>query len=384
MGRKIPIISGLRGCAILTIVAYHLFQPMFPPPGPLLWWGDYLILHRTALFNAERAVDLFFILSGFVLALPYFKGVRTMNSFRDIGSFYKHRSRRLLPLYYLNVAIALVFLAGLPKDIWLRLRDLFLIGTFTYHFVPTMWFLPINGVLWSFAAEVWFCVLLPFILLAIRRFGMARTILPIFCVSLTVQYLGLHNVGIGINYISDNVVGRLDDFCAGLLLAYVYAKEWKPLHGALLPIGILAVFTSCILSERARVGLMYPYIFYPLMLELCTVGFLCIILHVLQIRRGFVYSFLSNRFLQMIGMMSYSIYVWHGLVMGSLVRTRNVQQLSYYIIILGIISWVSYRYVEFGHVRDISQILPARNVRKNPVSEVSDNVMALVEHLIPV
>ena len=57
---EIRALTGLRGIASLYVVLFHYFQPL-----PLV---GYL---RTLLGHGYLAVDLFFVLSGFVMALNY-------------------------------------------------------------------------------------------------------------------------------------------------------------------------------------------------------------------------------------------------------------------------------------------------------------------------
>ena len=81
-------------------------SPILPAALPLSWQhGLIAILVR----NAALGVDVFFVLSGFVLYLPYRAGSRQFLSRADVKTFYKHRANRLLPLYFIVVLIGLIF-----------------------------------------------------------------------------------------------------------------------------------------------------------------------------------------------------------------------------------------------------------------------------------
>lgn len=380
MSRKLPVINGVRGICALGIVAYHIIQPMYPPPGPLLWWGDHLIFNRTFLLNGERIVDLFFLLSGFVLLLPYIQNKRAMETFGDVKDFYVRRARRLFPLYYVNIAVAFIFVGASAPQVWQFFRQLFLYLTFTFHFFKDTWFLPKNGVLWSLGVEVWLSVLFPFIVLGIRRFGLTRTMIPLFILSMIIQYIPISSMGVGINYISDNVLGRLDDFCLGMLLAYAYVKNWRPLGEGMFVVGVAATITGFLACEQARAGYLHPYVFFPVMKNLCTLGFFCMLLAVLQKGRGFVHAFLSNRPLQLAGMMCYSIYVWHAIAMGHFQPSRSLHNLLYYIVALSVLCWFSYRYIEFGHVKEWRKLLPAHPRRS--AEATTENMPAPLTDLV--
>jgi peptidoglycan/LPS O-acetylase OafA/YrhL len=67
--------------------------------------------------------------------------------------------------------------------------------------------------------------------------------------------------------------------------------------------------------------------------------------------------------LQMSGLMCYSLYLWHGLII------THYRQSAYtaptyigYIAITYLIAWLSYRYIEFGATRDWKALLPARQL----------------------
>ena len=81
-------LDGLRGLAALAVFGAHV-------PDPLL---------RDALPGCDLAVDLFFALSGFVLAHAYFERLRKG---MGVGTFFKRRVIRLYPLYALGTIISL-------------------------------------------------------------------------------------------------------------------------------------------------------------------------------------------------------------------------------------------------------------------------------------
>ena len=90
-GRHLPALNGLRGVAVIGVVAYHL----------QLGWakGGYL------------GVDLFFVLSGFLittLLLEEWVGAGRIS----LGAFWGRRARRLLPALFLVVAALAVYLVA--------------------------------------------------------------------------------------------------------------------------------------------------------------------------------------------------------------------------------------------------------------------------------
>ena len=87
--------EGLRGYAALLMVVYHAWVLT---GGPLLGGG------RAVLSGGFLAVDLFFVLSAFVLLLP---AART-GDVRLLADYALRRAARILPAYYAALAVALI------------------------------------------------------------------------------------------------------------------------------------------------------------------------------------------------------------------------------------------------------------------------------------
>src|ERR1019366_5166991 len=97
--KRLAVINGLRGYAILGVIYFHLIGVFFNRPG---WFtfsiGNLPVFPLTYLGHGWLGVDLFFILSGFVLYLPYANGSRELKTKDHLWTFYKNRASRLLPL----------------------------------------------------------------------------------------------------------------------------------------------------------------------------------------------------------------------------------------------------------------------------------------------
>src|SRR5260370_29124336 len=91
-GVKIGAVNGLRGVAILLVILHHFFIP-FTRQNPL----HPGVIDSESFFaafvnNAFLGVNIFFVLSGFVLYLPYRAKRRSIDRLADFPSFYWHRS----------------------------------------------------------------------------------------------------------------------------------------------------------------------------------------------------------------------------------------------------------------------------------------------------
>src|SRR5439155_9281329 len=111
--------------------------------------------------------------------LPYARGERRMASLRDAREYYARRAHRLLPLYYLVIAVSL-FMRPLAKfSSQACFAAALALATFTFTFDEFRFFTWYDPVLWSLSIEFWFSVVFPATVLAWQRFGMRRVLLAL-------------------------------------------------------------------------------------------------------------------------------------------------------------------------------------------------------------
>ena len=107
---KLGVINGLRGFAILAVIYHHVFSRFTGPGFGSFELAGITFLPLTHLANGWLGVNLFFILSGFVLSYPYFLQNRDFASAEEIKRYYIHRAKRLLPLYYFSIFFCAIFI----------------------------------------------------------------------------------------------------------------------------------------------------------------------------------------------------------------------------------------------------------------------------------
>ncbi|MBV8171290.1 MAG: acyltransferase [Candidatus Eremiobacteraeota bacterium] len=93
---RIHYMDGLRALAVLSVLLYHCVKyDRFFPDGPL----------KHAFFEGAHGVDLFFVISGFVLSYPTLSKLRLKGiAVFDIATYLAHRFIRILPPYVAAVA----------------------------------------------------------------------------------------------------------------------------------------------------------------------------------------------------------------------------------------------------------------------------------------
>jgi peptidoglycan/LPS O-acetylase OafA/YrhL len=371
-------IDRLRGVAILGVIWQHFSAGRFQHG---FWLNDFGILGFPAVWltSGWMGVNLFFILSGFVLYLPYARERLSLLSRADALAFCRHRAARLMPLYFVSTAILLVFNFE-PRSRHDAIVQPAALATVTFNFSKETFFPAPNWVLWSLGLEVWFTFAFVLLAFLIPRLGIRRVAMPVFLLALVVRLLGTYipNVGLPeshLNPVRDSLPGRLDDFLVGMILAVWYAKGAAPLatrrfaSALVLPTGIVLVTLAAVLWDTQLGGMAVPKWQVVIANNVFQAGVVLVIVSGLGRTAdaamgpvGFV--------IELSGMMCYSLYVWHGVVLirvdENLVRffpagsplVNSLLRLAVYAVIICSISWLSYRYVEFGTVKTWRALIP--------------------------
>jgi peptidoglycan/LPS O-acetylase OafA/YrhL len=210
-----PLIDVVRGFAALSVLVYHLIPhwewDAFPSTGPLAWFR-----------SGWMAVDIFFVISGFVIGLSAFGRLETHpGEFR--GGFLRNRLARIVPLHYLMLA---VFVLAIEPAVWQQEDFWANLGTHLL-FLHNL-FLPyagaINGPNWSVATEMQFYLLIAFAAPWLARVSPWRLLVLFVALAWAWRwwvYLALGAPGpLDHAYLAQTQLpGMLDEFALGLLLA---------------------------------------------------------------------------------------------------------------------------------------------------------------------
>ncbi|HLX22130.1 MAG TPA: acyltransferase [Usitatibacter sp.] len=174
VGRIAPV-EGLRGIAVLWVIVFHCSVLRPNDPWVLAIKASPL---EPLVRNGYLGVDLFFLISGFLLAMPWFVHSDAGRDSPSMKSFYARRFWRIAPAYY--VQLAFLFLVAIPAlrgydywrhDKWVFLYNFFAHVTFLHNTTPlSSGSMAVNGALWTLSVEAQFYVLLPLVIpLFVRR-----------------------------------------------------------------------------------------------------------------------------------------------------------------------------------------------------------------------
>jgi peptidoglycan/LPS O-acetylase OafA/YrhL len=372
-GGKLDVINGLRGAAIVAVVWHHLFGLYFKG-GSMLALDPAVTDRLFFLSYGWIGVQLFFVLSGFVLYLPFARGRATMTSTADCRAFYQRRAARLLPLYYFAALLCLVLNQVPPvHDLRLPLELLSIAGAL-FTFAPHGFEPHLNPPLWSLGVEIWFSILFPAMVLAFRRWGAARTILAATVLSLVSRTAGL-TLGHGepILPLTTGLTANLEIFAVGMALARAYVAGIRVSRPRLVTLaGALILAATIVAGERLGSWMQVPFA------DFLALGFAAVLGGLLSLERGWLRAAFANRPIQVLGMMCFSLYVWHQPLLRNLFQADAAptddlaRTLPLYLFLLLAIAALSYRFIEFGRSRDWRALFLAE--RAPPVTVASLSV----------
>ncbi len=233
----------IRATACLTVLFHHLAQRMS-------WNSDLGFVEWFRVFAAMGTfgVAMFFVLSGFLLARPFWVALDAARPMPSLGTYVMRRAARILPGFWLALTVTFIlsftlFGARLDGELVLRyLAGFFLVAD--WHWV-TLFPVEVNGPLWSISFEVTSYVLLPLLLAGLflarpgiggwwsRALWLAAIALALVAHWLFVTYYPIDNVRRGWDY--------------GLMGG---AKWWMPRYN---PFGFFSMFAIGALAAGIQV-----------------------------------------------------------------------------------------------------------------------------------
>ncbi len=309
----IPSIDGLRAIAVFAVLLYHLGIKWLP--------GGFL------------GVDLFFVISGYVITRVILDSIQSANGL-DLREFYYGRVRRLYPGLLVLIMVATVLAATIAPDAIRRIVldvPYVLTGSNNWHLVAihqdyfqTVGRAPMLQHTWSLAVEAQFYLIWPITLVAIwKRYGkggITRVALAIAMISGAALFafsLQLDSASTG--RISHIYFGS-DTHSLGLFLGAALGVSWIPQN-----------LTSAI-SKRAQdfidgigvfglFGILCTFLFisesnatlYRLAFPLAGIFGCATLISIVHPASRFA-PVLSSRPLLWIGQRSYGIYLWHWVI----------------------------------------------------------------------
>jgi peptidoglycan/LPS O-acetylase OafA/YrhL len=308
-------VESLRALAALGVVWGHVAAASLALNPALPSASDVGLVERTA-YGGGYGVFFFFALTGYLLFWPFAKRYFGGGDSIDLRRYAVNRALRILPLYYAVVVVVLLFQEHNPGlGVWARFL------TFTETLSPGTAG-RIVGPAWSLVVELCFYLLLPLLAYAVARLARGSLVRAgAILIALALASLAVRAATI---YTADPVdpLWRLNlpatflFFVPGMLLALV-GVTWEgrrpawlrgpPLQGDLWILASIPLWALVVLVS------------YSLDFLVGAAAFLVVGACVLPLRSGPVTNSLQWRPLALVGVASYSLYLWHVPVITALV-----------------------------------------------------------------
>jgi peptidoglycan/LPS O-acetylase OafA/YrhL len=338
MAAEIRSLTGVRGIGAALIVVYHFgktrldwVHPIWPVP------------------HGYMAVDLFFMLSGFVIGLGY-RNAFSENFLGNYGAFLIKRIARLYPAYIaISILYVLKLAFGLAGEETLSrfsrfdvIGNALMLGGWGLHIYPLI------GVAWAASAELGSYILLPLLMKGTLQRGIFSWGLCVLLSVIAIYAIGISGLGYSgpLDVVETTsfypLLRAIAGFTLGLAI-YRYAGNLDRLtalsQDALLIVTFIAIVVAACVTKND-----FPvyFLLIPLIAILSRDGRLALLLF-------------GNKFVYHLGVISYSIYLLHPLFVrftalssrhfGATPLAYTICSLISFVVIWGL-SYLSYRFVE--------------------------------------
>lgn len=346
--RMIHGLDGVRGIAILWVFAFHANALLANGlQGPASGWGQSL---------AEKGllgVQLFFVLSGFLLALPWMRAADQGLASPGAGLFYRKRARRILPAYWLHLVVLFAVILPLLRGSYAILATQIGQANLALHPLLLQFIHPgtssslgLNMALWSLTIEVQFYLLLPLlaplftghrVLIALPMALGLSLAWKYQAPSLLADWVYLHvspdllvyfdpisgqprpfHPGTMEIFLERQLPGEFIAFAMGMAGANLYCransggKGIDPATRRMLDLSTLILLAFSIWGlpqlefHQILTGDAWRLVGMPLFLIACTLLVLAVAMNAPWTR-----SLIGNPVLANLGLISYSLYLWH-------------------------------------------------------------------------
>tara|TARA_B110000259_G_C14008207_1_gene398673 strand:+ start:290 stop:2191 length:1902 start_codon:yes stop_codon:yes gene_type:complete len=336
-----PEVDGLRAIAVGAVMIYH---------------AQIRILEKLLLPGGFLGVDIFFVISGYLITYLIIKEKISTNNF-SFKNFYERRARRILPALFFMLIIMLPFsyVVLIPSDFKeYILSNLFAVGftsNYFFYFSEIQYgsldsFLKPLLHTWSLGVEEQFYIFFPILIIlffnnnwSLKRFFFIFILLS-FLIS---SYLSIANTQLSFF----SLLTRIWELLFGSLTAYLIFFNKidfinKKLINFLSYIGVTIIFLSFIFFEKNT--------YHPSYLTLFPVIGTCLVLINLN-SNNIVQKILSSKIFVFVGLISYSLYLYHYPILSfsryySLVSGYNLYGKIALMFAIFIISYLSYFFIE--------------------------------------
>jgi len=299
-----PEIDGLRAISVIAVLIYH---------SNLSFFGKYF-------FNGGFiGVDIFFTISGYLIGSIIISELNIYGKF-SYKDFLIRRIRRILPVLFFIIIISLIFayVYLLPDDFIDISKSILSTSLFSSNYYFSLVgdaydsvdskFIPFLHT-WSLSVEEQFYILFPIILVLIFKYYNQYFIKILLCILLFSFIFANYSSVNYLNYNFYSLPSRAWEILIGVILAKyeIQRGSFPKIKNNFLNNFLIFTGFSFILSSFYFFNDKMSLPAYPTLLPIIGTSILIIFTG----KNDFITKFLSNKFIVFLGLISYSLYLWH-------------------------------------------------------------------------
>lgn len=368
---EIRALDGLRAVAALMVLVFHLLLFVKAYNAPISQ------AINSSWYFLANGVWLFFVLSGFLLFLPYARAMLTSRALPSATNFYRRRALRILPAYW----VCLLIVAVAENQMRRTVEPLnMLVHFLMIHDAFPSYNRDLEGPFWTLAVEAQFYLFLPLLAWGVARaVGASRSLarltaglLSLIVLALALQWVDsvvmsnlpdvdgvdrtlggvfvMATMGMQGKFLAVFVVGML---CAALYVAFIeqgrISRETRRKYGDAALVLALVLFAIAVPAWEKGAVMFDPGTYwdwdilgYPLLSAAAFGALMLAILFGGSRLRG-VFEWGPLRF---VGLISYSLYLWHLPILQGLVPPFDGWALPLRLLAIPVVAYASYQLVE--------------------------------------
>lgn len=340
-----PDIDGLRSVAVLPVIFFHAGLSIFS--------GGFV------------GVDIFFVISGYLITTIILSELQ--NDKFSIINFYDRRARRILPALFAVMLFCLVtgYFTMMPDEFKNLGQSLIATTAFSNNILLALtsgyWdlaseFKPLLHT-WSLGVEEQYYIIIPMLLLFAWKFFKSKILWMFIFIFFSSLIFAIWFVSISPNIAFYILPTRAWEIALGSIVAVILSKNIinknnLSICNLLSLIGLILILISIFTFNNKVLSPSY-YLLIP------TIG-TCLII-IFSNENTLTYKLLSLRPIVFIGLLSYSLYLWHQPIF-SFLRIYSIEEPStntflISIVFIFLISYLSLKYIEtpFRNKKAVSQ-----------------------------
>lgn len=332
----IPALTGYRAIAAWIIFVYHFF----PFKNVDHKYPKFL---ANTIWEFHIGVDMFFVLSGFLITYRYF--FQEKISFKE---YMVNRFARIYPMYFIMTLLVFVIMY-INIDVWTVYNTLEAFVSFTMTKALFKEFF-LSGVSqgWTLTLEEIFYLFAPFYFILIKRSRYFLVIIP-FVVFFLFSFIKSHlNVEGNIyGFLQKNIYSYIIEFFVGIGVAILVLKDKIKRKGFYTYFGIIffTLFLVCRQYLITPLNLKNEFNHFIEMFVFCAFGIAPIIIGLIY-EKTFIQRFLSLKLMVILGKSSYIFYLIHKGFIPIFIDEHLTSNKLLLFILLNIISYFMFKYIE--------------------------------------